>query len=43
MKSFFDNELKEEIWGRGLNPNDPSFMQDPLYSKIKNKKFFAVI
>ncbi|UXJ69484.1 hypothetical protein [Lysinibacillus fusiformis] len=39
MKSFIDNDLKEQIRNLGLNPNDPSFLQNPIYSKIKNKRF----
>lgn len=36
-----DLYLKEELQKRGLNPNDPTFLDDPRYNEIKNMKIIS--
>ncbi|MEY9974981.1 hypothetical protein ABH966_005399 [Lysinibacillus sp. RC46] len=41
MKKFTDFYLKEELQKRGLNPNNPEFLDDPRYNEIKNMKIIS--
>lgn len=38
MELFFDDYLRTRLRERGLDPDDPSFLDDPRYGEIKNER-----